>query len=105
MLQLDLGNLNLAEELSLQFRQAKALLHEVQGDKSIATNQKAQILNSARAMLSDIVRQQAEVYNMERLKKFENAFVKSANAMSAEQREIFFELYGKYLKDPYATDV
>lgn len=103
MLQLDLGNLNLAEELSLQFRQASALMNETRGDKSIPTNQKAQILNTARGMLSDIVRQQADVYSMERLKKFEVAFVKAANAMEAEPREVFFELYGKYLKDPHAA--
>ena len=101
---LDLGQLNLAEELALQFRQSKALLNEIAHDKSITTSQKAQILNSARSQLSDIVKQQAEVWNMERLKKYEVAFVKASNALTAEAKVLFFDLYGKYLKDAHAND-
>lgn len=102
-LHLDLEQLNLAEELGLQFRQVKALLYEIQGDKQVPTNQKAQIVNSARAMLSDIVRQQEIVWNAERFKTYEVAFVKVAGMLSAEQREVFFDLYGRYLKDEHAA--
>lgn len=102
-LRLDLGDLNLAEELAMQFRQSKNLLHEIQGDKTVTTTQKAQILNSARAQLSDIIKQQTEVYSMERLKKFEIAFVKAATTLTTEARELFFALYGEYLKDPDAA--
>lgn len=98
-LHLELGELNLAEELALQFRQAKALLFEIAKDNDTPVSQKAQILNSARAQLSDIVKQQAEVWNMGRLKKYEVAFVKAAATLSTEAREIFFDLYGDYLKD------
>lgn len=99
-LQLDLGQLDLSDELALQFRSAKALLHEVQGDKTIATNQKAQILNSARAMLSDIVKQQESVWSMERLKIFEVAFIKASRLLTGEARDAFFDLYSRFLKDP-----
>lgn len=99
-LQLDLGQLNLAEELALQFRQAKAMLHAVQNDDDIPTNQKSQMLNSTRSMLTDIVKQQEIVWSAERLKIFEVAFVKASALLSAEAREAFFDLYGKFLKDP-----
>lgn len=98
-LQLNLESLDLAEELALQFRQAKALLHDIQNDKDIATNQKAQIFNSVRAQLSDIIRQQEAVWSMQRLKKYEVAFVKASNLLSDEAKEAFFDLYGEHLKE------
>lgn len=101
-LRLELGALNLADELALQFRQAKNLLYEVSNDKDTPVNQKAQILNSARAQLSEIVRQQESVWSMGRLKKYEVAFVKAASMFSVEQRNVFFDLYGEYLKDENA---
>lgn len=103
-LQLDLDTLNLSEELALQFRQAKALLNEVQSDKDVAANQKAQIFNSVRAQLAEIVRQQESVWSMERLKIFESAFIKAARLLTEESRNAFFDLYGRFLKDEHAAD-
>lgn len=99
-LSLDLSTLDLAEELALQFRQAKALLNEVQNDKSTPVNQKSQIFNSVRTQLGDIVKQQDVVWNMQRLKKYETAFVKSVHLLNDEARNAFFDLYGEHLKDP-----
>lgn len=99
MLCLDLGSLNLAEELALQYRQAKQLQHSIGQDKNTPANQQAQLLNSVRSQLSEIIKQQEVVWGMERLKKFEVAFVKVAGMMSDEQRAVFFDLYGQYLKD------
>lgn len=101
-LHLDLGSLDLAEELGLQFRQAKQLLNEIQNDKFIATNQKSQVFNSVRAITSDIVKQQEVVWSAERLKKIEIATIKALDTLPAEARSAFFSLYGKYLKDPNA---
>lgn len=102
-LHLDLSKLDLSEELALQFRQAKALLHEVQGDNQTPVNQKSQLFNSARAQLSDIVNQQKDVWSMERLKKIEAAVVKACNLMTEEQKAAFMDLYGVYLKAPDAA--
>lgn len=103
MLCLDLGSLNLGEELGLQFRQAKALQHTIAQDKHTPANQQAQLLNSVRSQLTEIIKQQEAVWSMERLKKYEVAFVKVAGMMTEEQRAIFFDLYGQYLKDPTAA--
>jgi hypothetical protein len=100
LLPLDLGKLDLAEELALQFRQAKVLLVEVQRDATTPANQKAQIFNSVRAQLESIVKQQEVVWSMERLKKFEVAFIKAANLLTPEARDAFFDLYGEFLQDP-----
>lgn len=103
-LQLDLDQMDLSEELALQYRQAKALQQEVQGDKQTPANQKAQIFNSVRAQLAEIVKQQESVYSMERLKVYEVAFVKATRLLTAEARDAFFDLYGRFLKDPNAAD-
>lgn len=100
LLKLDLDSLDLNEELNLQYRQAKSLLLEVQKDNSVPANQKAQMFNAARAQLADIIKQQESVWGMQRLKKFEVAFVKAANLLTEEARAAFFDLYGEYLKDP-----
>lgn len=101
-LQLDLGSLDLAEELALQFRQAKALLHDIQNAKDVAVNQKAQVYNAVRSQLSEIIRQQQLVWSTERLKKIETATVKAVNTLTEDARAIFFDVYGEYLKDPNA---
>lgn len=94
---LDLEALDLNAELALQFRLAKALLVEVQKAGDIPANQKAQIFNSVRAQLADIVKQQESVWGMERLKGFEVAFLKAANSLPDEARDLFFDLYAKFL--------
>jgi len=94
---LDLEKLDLNAELALQYRMAKVLLVEVQKDSATPANQKAQIFNAVRAQLSDIVKQQESVWSMERLKTFEVAFLKAANALTPEARDVFFELYVQYL--------
>lgn len=99
-----LEHLDLSEELALQFRQGKALLHEVQNDKTIATNQKAQVFNTVKSQLAEIVKQQESVWSMERLKIFEVAFVKASKLLTQEARDAFFDLYGRFLKDEHAAD-
>lgn len=94
---LDLEKLDLNAELALQYRQAKQLLAEVQKDSTVPANQKAQVFNSVRAQLSDIVKQQESVWSMERLKTFEVAFLKAANALTPDARDLFFDLYMKHL--------
>lgn len=93
----DLEKLDLNAELALQFRQAKLLLTEVQKEAGVPANQKAQIFNSVRAQLADIVKQQESVWGMERLKTFEQAVLKVLKALPQDMRDLFFDLYCKHL--------
>lgn len=102
---IDLEKLDLNAELALQYRQAKELMVTAQKDHGVPTNQKAQLFNTLRAQLADIVKQQESVYSMERLKTFETAFLKAANAMTAEARDLFFDLYSKHLPGGTIRDV
>jgi hypothetical protein len=98
-LNLDLKELDLAEELGMQYRAGQILLASVQDDKETPANQRAQVFNSVGAMLKDIVKQQKVVYDAERLKRFESAFLKVLDLLGTdEMKRRFFDLYGDYLK-------
>lgn len=100
-LQTDLSKIDLAEELGLQYRSGMILLASVQDDKSVPANQRAQVLNSVRTTLSDIIKQQKIVYSAERLKRFEAAVLKVMEMQqTTEAKRVFFDLYGEFLADP-----
>lgn len=98
-LNLDLTKLNLADELGLQYRAGMALLASVHSDSETPANQRAQVFNSVGAMLDKIIKSQKIVYDAERLKRFESAFLKVLEGMPLEAKHKFFDLYGEYLKD------
>lgn len=103
-LNLDLTQLNLAEELGLQYRSGMALLASVQEDKDTPANQRAQVFNSVGAMLAQIVKQQKVVYNAERLKRFESAFLKVLEELPDASKRKFFDMYGEFLKEETKPD-
>jgi len=96
-LQVDLSRINLAEEIGMQYRSAMVLLQSIQDDSSVPANQRAQVLNSIRTTLSDIIRQQKVVYSAERLKRYEVALKKVLEQLPAESTRVFFDLYGEFL--------
>jgi hypothetical protein len=96
-LNLDLADLNLTQELVLQFKQAKNLLDDILDDSEIASNQKSAVLNSATSILSAIAKAQEQIYSAERLKTIEAATIKALKTLPLEAQEAFFSLYGKYL--------
>lgn len=98
-LNLDLTQLNLAEELGMQYRSGMILLASVQEDKETPANQRAQVFNSVSSMLEKIVKQQKIVYDAERLKRFESSFLKVLQDLPDASKRKFFDLYGEYLKD------
>lgn len=98
MLTIDIDDLNLTEELGLQFRAGKLLLAKVQEDAEVPANQKSQVFNAVSAMLTKIIDQREFVYNAERLKRFEAAVLKVLEeSATPEQRATFFDLYAEFL--------
>lgn len=99
-LAISIEQLNLTEELSLQYRQGKTMLDRVVNDDQVPANQVAQIFNSTQAQLEKIIRLRAQIFSQERLKRFEGAFLKVLElAATDEQRVQFMEMYGDFLKD------
>lgn len=105
LLNIDITKLNLAEELGMQYRSGMVLLASVQDDKDTPANQRAQVFNSVSAMLEKIFKNQKIVYDAERLKRFESAFLKTLEILGTdEMKRRFFDLYGDYLKQPDKPD-
>lgn len=98
-LQVEIRQINLTEELGLQYRAGKLLLEETQNDPEVPANQKAQVFNSVNSMLASIVKMQESIYSMERLKRYETAFLKALETLPKEGKEAFFDLYGTFLAD------
>ena len=96
-LTLKLENMNLAEELALQFKQARALYADIVNDPEVLANQKAQVLSTITSIIATITKAQAELYNAERLKKLEAAVLKALKTLPKDSQEGFFDLYGGYL--------
>jgi len=97
-LSIDPRNLNLADELGIQFRSGKALLASIQDDRDVPPNQRAQVFNSVGTMLDKITKQMKGVYDAERLKRYEAAVMKTLEDCPPELKRKFLDLYGDYLK-------
>lgn len=93
-----LKDMNLEEEIVLQYRTAKALQDDVVNDSLMAPNHKAQIMNSVASTLQMLVKMQSEYYTAERLKKIEMALVRTLNAWPHEQSEQFLDAYAEILE-------
>lgn len=96
-LRVDLAKLDLADELGVQYRSGMTLLATVRDDPDVPANQKSQVFNTVSAMLEKIVKQQKVVFNAERLKRFESAFLRVLDEMPAESKRKFFDMYADYL--------
>lgn len=98
-LKVDLSRLNLAEELGLQYRAGMAMLQDLETDEGTPMNQRAQVYNSVRASLTEIIKQQKIVYTAERMKRYESAFLKVLQQLPPESTRVFFDLYGEFLQE------
>jgi hypothetical protein len=94
-----LAELDLDHELLEQYKNAKALLEDIKDDDDIAPNQKAQTLNSISSILSNIIKTQSELHNVERLKMLESTLIETLQKPEFEKlKESFLQAYEKALK-------
>ncbi len=99
-LHIDPKNLNMAEELGMQYKQGKILLSKLNDPSDqTPTNQKAQVFNSVQAMLAAIVKQTEIVYSSERLKRYEAALLRLLMDLPKDSKEKYFEMYGEFLAE------
>ncbi len=90
-----LSDLDAESELLDNYNDAKDLLTNL-GDETPA-NQKAQVLNTINAVLGNIIKQRAELHNMERFKSMETALIYTLKQFP-ELQEVFLEEYERLLK-------
>lgn len=88
-----LGKFNLEEKLLAQFAAVEKLRDLTLKDKTTPVNQKAQVFNSCTQILNHLARLMTEVYNAERLKKFEAALLYTLDTMAPDKKLIFLDAY------------
>lgn len=93
-LPLTLQELNLENELVLQYQEAKTLINRT-SNSDAAANQKAQVLNTCMAVLQQLGKLQQQLYNAERFKAIEHALIRAVRTMPVEAQAKFFADYEK----------
>lgn len=93
-----LEDMDLKHELVLQFASTKELLADARDDKKTPLNQKAQLVNSAAALLKQLAAAQVELYSAERFRAMEVALIDLLNDADDEDREYFMREYEKRLE-------
>lgn len=87
-----LSDLDLNQELVLQYIGAKALLKRANEDEDTPLNQVAQVVNSAAALLKQLAGVQIELHTAEKNRLQENALI-DALKMFPELHEAFLKEY------------
>lgn len=92
-----LAELDLDHELLTQYKSAQTLLTEATYDKVIPLNQKAQILNSITAIITQIIKLQMDVHSIEEVKEIESALIETLKEFP-DIKAKFLSAYKKRLK-------
>lgn len=92
-----LKDLDLPQELAMQYATAKQLYEQVQHETETPANQKAQILNAISSILTNIVKTQEAVYSVERLKILEDTLIATLKGFP-DVRNQFIDAYEAALK-------
>lgn len=88
-----LADVDLEEELVIQFTQTKTLLNDVVTDDDTPANQKSQVINSCTAILGALTKMQSELYAAERVKALEAALIKALRTLPESTQLAFFAEY------------
>lgn len=90
---LSLKDIDMEQELLLQFRALRALQNDVIADEETPVNQKAQIGNSVSSVLAKMGEMQQTLYDSERLKRIEKILVSVLDTLPQETKEAFLTAY------------
>lgn len=92
-----LSDLNLEEEMLLQFHTIRNLQSEILVDQSVPANQRAQVANSVAATLNKLVEMQLAIYSSERFKAIELALIRVLSKLPEAAAKEFLDEYEKIL--------
>lgn len=93
-----LSDVDIEEELLLQFAQTKVLYSHVIENQETPANQRAQVANSCTAILEQLIKMQTRLYSAERVKAVEQATIRVMREMGEEVQARFFEIYERALE-------
>lgn len=91
-----LRDIDLAEELVLQFQKVKALQSKVL-DSGTSAQQKAAVANSCASALGQLVKMQTELYTAERMKAIEQIVIHVMRDQPEHIQVAFFDKYERAL--------
>lgn len=100
-----LADLDLEEEVLLQFARTKALYDRISEDNTVPANQRAQVANSCTSILDQLIKMQARLYSAERVKSLEQVLIKVLKTLPEATQTDFFERYERALEDLAAASV
>jgi hypothetical protein len=95
---LELGKMNLEEEMLLQYHAMRELQGKVMEDDDVPVNQRAQVANTMATTLKTIGDQQIALYSSERFKQIENLLIRTLDKLPEEVAAVFLEQYAKILE-------
>lgn len=97
-------DIDLSQELVLQFMAAQELQNSVLRDTETPANQKAQTMNATAGVLAQIAKTQTEIFNSERLKRIELTLIECLNSLPKGQQEAFLSVYEASLGADFRGD-
>lgn len=92
--ELTLEGLNLKAELLTQYNRTRQMLHDASYRSDIPLNQKAQVINSASSILSQLTKSEAELHSVEEVKKIEAVLITTLKEFP-ELQEAFLKRYSE----------
>ena len=88
-----LQDLDLTEELVLQFMRVKELQTSVLSNDKIPANQKAQVANAVASILGQLTKLQTDLHTAERFKAIENLMIRYMKRLPVDVVEAFIDEY------------
>lgn len=95
---LALKDMNLEEELLLQFHAVRSLQNNVITDAELPLNQRAQVANAVANTLTKLIDMQESVYTQERFKAIEMALIRALGTLPEDAAKAFIDQYEKVLE-------
>jgi hypothetical protein len=88
-----LADIDLEQEIVLQYLAAQALMQKTSIAVDIPANQKAQVQNSCASILDQLLKMQTRIYSAERMKAIEQVLIKVLKTLPEEAQRQFFHDY------------
>lgn len=95
----ELSNLNLEQEVLLQYHTLRELQADVLAEQDVPANQKATVANSVASILKALADKQESLYTSERFKDIENLLVRSLSLWEEADASKFLKEYEEILKN------
>lgn len=90
---LSLAEVNLEEEMMLQYHSTRSLQSDVIAEEGIPVNQRAQVVNAVASTLTKLSELQEKLYTSERIKAMERALIRVLKSLPEEAAASFLDQY------------